>query len=104
MYPSNNLRFAKYIGDHTFSHFLIRINVGLLDIISYDEDFDVISIRGFEMLKKLYDISKHTISFYEGTKEIKSLEYNDCLQILLDNDITTQSIKNIIYSSIINHS
>lgn len=103
LYPSNDLRFAKYIGNHSF-RFLILINVGLLDILSYDEDFDVISIDGFEMLKKLYKVSKHSISFYEGKKEIKSLEYKDCLQILLDNDITTQSINNIIYSSIINHS
>jgi hypothetical protein len=47
------------------------INVGLLDILSYDEDFDVISIDGFEMLKKLYKVSKHSISFCEEKKETK---------------------------------
>lgn len=105
LYPSNDLRFAKYIGDYpNHLHYLIMMSVGMEDIISYDEDFDVISIKGFEMLKKIYNVSKHTISFYEEKKVIKSLEYKDCLQILLDNDVTTQSINNIIYSSIINHS
>ncbi len=105
LYPSNDLRFAKYIGDYpNHLHYLIMMSVEMEDIISYDEDFDVISIKGFEMLKKLYNVSKHTISFYEEKKVIKSLEYKDCLQILLDNDVTTQSINSIIYSSIINHS